>query len=522
MDLGGSASKLGGKKGGLTKQINALEAKGAPVPKGMREELKSIESQLAAISAAKKGLPKPPTTKSKKKAPSSSKPDFKARPGFKGFEIEDSSSDSNDDGDLFATSIPNNEQGLLSDMYGESVEQTIKHEEGAHDRVEDEGILGGTSSVSTNTTLQPTKPATEQKATPATGVNTTEATPTERALGKKREGSPSAEKGKVMKKSKAQTVMELTTYPPNFEVGQEVEAYIPRSLIGEATNHQAPRETLVIIQGDNHQAFQFTTQYDPHQDAKLFWQVLAAQVRKLEPILSEHNFGSIEPEDIEMLRLGAQVIPGLLGRDGRLNYAQPEQRITKTDYKPYLLMVRENLQRLITNEKADKAATKGKDPFNYRGVARELQAGLRKDHLMPTTEHIQALGAQTAFYTAAMETIRREQAVYGVTISNLAHQLKHERVQLSSIASYVRTFIEKHLPSTTDPTDPNPLNVKCPTLPRIFLQAVEGHECRCYTCNPEFQQALQDQAAENAARDYRANLEDKEETRMRTEFSRKA
>lgn len=42
------------------------------------------------------------------------------------------------------------------------------------------------------------------------------------------------------------------------------EAYLPRSMTGEATKGQAQRRTLVIIQGDNHQAYQFTTQFDPH------------------------------------------------------------------------------------------------------------------------------------------------------------------------------------------------------------------------------------------------------------------
>ncbi|CAD6582453.1 MAG: hypothetical protein ASARMPRED_000969 [Alectoria sarmentosa] len=84
------------------------------------------------------------------------------------------------------------------------------------------------------------------------------------------------------------------------------------------------------------------------RNSKFLWDELASTIKEMEPVLAQHYFTIVKEEDSEMLHMGSESLPKLLGQGGRLMYgdSSKDEKINRSSYKAYLEMVGSNLERL--------------------------------------------------------------------------------------------------------------------------------------------------------------------------------
>lgn len=59
----------------------------------------------------------------------------------------------------------------------------------------------------------------------------------------------------------------------------------------------------------------------------------------------------LETQDLALMRMGGGILPGLMGQDGRLSYdGGKPNRITKTQYRAYLITLKQNIQTLLDTD----------------------------------------------------------------------------------------------------------------------------------------------------------------------------
>ena len=138
---------------------------------------------------------------------------------------------------------------------------------------------------------------------------------------------------------------------------------------------------------------------------------------------------------------------------------------------------------------------------------------MRSLPIMKTDEHASIMASQTAFYSATVETVRRELVEYSIAVSNLDHETKEQRVQMAAVASYVRRFIEHHIDAkkvATPAEDQDDLNLKFQSakLLRLFLAILEGYVCQCENCDPAYHQQIRKQAQEQAAENHSKQVDE--------------
>ena len=69
----------------------------------------------------------------------------------------------------------------------------------------------------------------------------------------------------------------------------------------------------------------------------------------------------------------------------------------KQDYKAYLEMIADNVERLLATHKEDKRVATNNDPLTKHGVAEKLQGGMTRQLEMTHAEHGRILAQQYAF-----------------------------------------------------------------------------------------------------------------------------
>lgn len=60
----------------------------------------------------------------------------------------------------------------------------------------------------------------------------------------------------------------------------------------------------------------------------------------------------------------------------------------------------------------------------------EKEVSFRGKTMISAEEHSKVLESQTTFYSTAIETIRKELIAYNITVNNLAHAIKEQRVMI--------------------------------------------------------------------------------------------
>ncbi|CAD6579825.1 MAG: hypothetical protein ASARMPRED_009266 [Alectoria sarmentosa] len=101
----------------------------------------------------------------------------------------------------------------------------------------------------------------------------------------------------------------------------ESEYYVPKSLTAPSTAYQVPMNLPITVQGNQahgEETFTISTVYDGAEHSKVFWLELRDQVHKLDEILAQSHFGTIEDEDLTQLELGIENAHVISAADVRL------------------------------------------------------------------------------------------------------------------------------------------------------------------------------------------------------------
>ena len=102
----------------------------------------------------------------------------------------------------------------------------------------------------------------------------------------------------------------------------ESEYYVPKSLTAPSTAYQVPMNLPITVQGNQahgEETFTISTVYDGAEHSKVFWLELRDQVHKLDEILAQSHFGTIEDEDLTQLELGIENAHVISAADVRLS-----------------------------------------------------------------------------------------------------------------------------------------------------------------------------------------------------------
>ncbi len=106
--------------------------------------------------------------------------------------------------------------------------------------------------------------------------------------------------------------------------------------------------TPIYIQsgGDTFEVLSSTTEAE---DATSFWKMLSKELEFFQARGSKEGIGFTSKGEVRLLQLASNLMPTLLGQDGRLRYTEAKDlRINKKDYKNYLETIQANLTELMS------------------------------------------------------------------------------------------------------------------------------------------------------------------------------
>lgn len=337
------------------------------------------------------------------------------------------------------------------------------------------------STVEESSTTQPTAGGTKDS-------STAEATKNGGTMGKhKLKGTADSER--PAKRSKQADPLELQLDPTLRPT------YLPRTLTAPNTESSNLLTTIYIQSGSD--TFKVLSSTTEAEDATSFWKMLNKELEFVQARGSKEGIGFTSRGEVRLLQLASDLMPTLLGQDGRLRYTDAKDlRINKEDYKNYLDTIQANLTELLGNYREDEQAATLADPLSKTMVARQLQRGNRSTQTVTIEEHSVLMPSQANLFNATSNVMRKELSSYAITVSRLAQKVKVHRKEIIALAGYIRKLLGKALGASSSTEDNQA------TLPGFILEAVPAHPCRCTSCDSEYLEQVEQQATLAAAKSY--------------------
>lgn len=232
-----------------------------------------------------------------------------------------------------------------------------------------------------------------------------------------------------------------------------------------------------------------------------FWKVVgqhAASSAKFAPGIN----ASARTEDATGLKVSAAVLPSLLGESGVLRYGTEEERITKQDYKAFLLRLSQNLAKLIA--KANKAQISNDNRMTRERVSTDVLLSEEDEtKTIPMKDHNALMNGQRKFLLSAVENVREQLVFHGVAISNMAEQAVKRHWETSAMMlALSESVTKKQISMKKSAKEPggifDPDVQEFDHLTPLMVRQAGAHQCACPKCKPGFVEAIVNRAEAEA------------------------
>ena len=221
-----------------------------------------------------------------------------------------------------------------------------------------------------------------------------------------------------------------------FELSPNPPEYVPSCLAVPEVTSQALIKLPVIIQSKE-RTFELSGDHDQAKATKEFWTMLRERLRLMKPVLAQHQFAVVEPEEMELLKVGGALLPGLLGSNENLLYENniKTERITKANFKSYLTTIGLHLKTLIDTEKDIKQNASQTQPLTRTKVALALQNGSKEEE-----ERRGAVGKRR---TPLVIPAEKTASVSSWAAIRMLNQLTHSRGN-ETLQNWHQPSVDKH------------------------------------------------------------------------------
>ena len=247
---------------------------------------------------------------------------------------------------------------------------------------------------------------------------------------------------------------------------------------------------------------------------------MVAMMHELKKKKAQYAINVSREHEQAITQLAPQLFPMLLSQSGNLLY---HQAAMYTDLKVGAL-------KLFTETLATKATElndqlKGSKTADLKHRSTDPNTLLKdlvtlKLPVLTHQQHSEHMALQTNFLAETGELIRRELAIAGAVASNELNYLKQVRIFCLNILSYLMEALgantmeleaadpEDEAPSWADYTTSQPPGPKLSdqALPTFLPESVDGHKCRCLSCEPSAETNIVQEAKELIKSDYVAAL----------------
>lgn len=130
------------------------------------------------------------------------------------------------------------------------------------------------------------------------------------------------------------------------------------------------------------------------------------QLESWAPILQEEGLQVVRDVEKKELAVLADLLPKLLGQNGRRAYEEGNDRVTRKEYNSFLEGVQRRVSGLLTSHKAETMVAK--TPMTRQRIATDLQVPSAGAQMKTSQEFVEIMCAMSYFYASAVETLRRE------------------------------------------------------------------------------------------------------------------
>ena len=246
--------------------------------------------------------------------------------------------------------------------------------------------------------------------------------------------------------------------------------------------------------------------------SKDFWEVLEVELKKQTRFFNADTFGTYLDEKVKQqaLKLGEAIAPGMIQFENHLRTESlPKKKLTKTATINYLKTVAHNattLKKELEGQSAKEAETKA-----LKDMGPELLrfSGDNSRDTITHFQHSQHLDLHVRLQACLMETIRREFIQWKLAIESQAKSIGEGKLLLLTTAKHLLGVLDSEKLKMLALTEADePLDQPNLTLPKLFItKLLQGHVCRCITCQPEVEAALKEEAIDSVKKSKQAEIE---------------